>query len=161
LIKHVLPLLALELPDTQFLIYGSDIPLELIDYSKGNSRVVVKGWIADVATVFDTCRVFVAPLQSGAGIKGKVISALAAGVPSVLSPTAAEGIPVVDGFHSAVAVTPEQWVKKIVQLYTCEASWSAMSVAAHSLAAEQYGFEKAQREMLSILKNLFSASAPV
>lgn len=154
-INKVMPLLILELPDVQFCIYGSDIPQELIDYSKSNKHVVIKGWVADITTVFDTCRVFVAPLQSGAGIKGKVISALASGVPSVLSPIAAEGIPIVERFHSVIAMTPLQWVKEIVYLYTCEAAWSAMSAAAHALASDQYSFEKAQGEMQLILDKLY------
>jgi hypothetical protein len=49
--------------------------------------------VADLgAAVFDRVRLTVAPLRYGAGVKGKVLDSLAAGVPCVMTPCAAEGV---------------------------------------------------------------------
>ena len=53
---------------------------------------MLKGYVKDLRTAYDSCRVFVAPLLAGAGLKGKVVDALAFGVPCVMSPVAAEGM---------------------------------------------------------------------
>jgi hypothetical protein len=45
-----------------------------------------------LAEVFNRVRLTVAPLSYGAGVKGKVIESLAAGVPRVCTPAAAEGL---------------------------------------------------------------------
>jgi hypothetical protein len=48
--------------------------------------------LADTATLWRQVRVSAAPLRFGAGVKGKVLDSLAAGIPCVCSPMAAEGL---------------------------------------------------------------------
>lgn len=81
-------------------------------------------------------------MQRGAGIKGKALGALASGVPSVLSPIAAEGMGARNGSEVAVAETAAEWVEAIAALYGDEARWQAMSDAARALALarERYSF---------------------
>ncbi len=70
------------------MIFGSNVPPQI--QARASDDVIIRGYVADVAEVFDSCRVFVAPLLTGAGMKGKVLDCIAAGIPSVLSPIAAE-----------------------------------------------------------------------
>jgi len=140
-VRDVMPLLRARLPGVRFLIYGSNVPPDIEALAAPD--IVVKGYVADVAEIFDTCRVFVAPLLTGAGMKGKVLDCLAAGIPSVLSPIAAEGIAIRDGIDAIVARTPEDWVAGIAALYQDEAAWTAMSKAAHDLARRNYSFAAA------------------
>jgi len=53
--------------------------------------VEVVGWVPDLAPEFATARVFLAPLRYGAGTKGKILAALAHGVPVVTTTIGAEG----------------------------------------------------------------------
>jgi glycosyltransferase involved in cell wall biosynthesis len=150
-IKKVMPLLETSLPEVRFRVYGSNVPKQLLDLAKQSKNVVIEGWVAEVAEVYNTCKVFLAPLQSGAGIKGKVIGALCHGLPSVLSPIAAEGIAIGDGAQAAVADTPEQWAERINQLYTDEKVWNSMSTLALEFAKSSYGMEKGVQDMKSAL----------
>ncbi len=50
------------------------------------------GHVEDLASIFERVRLTVAPLRFGSGVKGKVLASLAAGVPCVMTPVAAEGI---------------------------------------------------------------------
>src|SRR3546814_15308126 len=88
-----------------------------------------------------------APLQSGAGIKGKVIGALAHGVPTVMYPIAAEGIPVAPGEEAMIAATPAEWVDAIATLYENEKRWQSMSSRSLAFAKSNYGFEQGMRLM--------------
>ncbi|MCI0557550.1 MAG: glycosyltransferase family 4 protein, partial [Nitrososphaera sp.] len=151
-VREVMPLLKQQLPDVCFLVYGSDIPKELFDVEKDDDRVLVKGWVADVAEVYDTCRIFVAPLLSGAGLKGKVVDALAHGVPTILSPVAAEGIGLRDGLETRIVREPKEWVDAIVDLYKSEKTWSAMSAAARQFAKTEYGAEKGKQLMCKAME---------
>ena len=150
-IKNVMPLLETSLPGVRFRVYGSNVPKQLLDLAKQSKNVVIEGWVADVAEVYNTCKVFLAPLQSGAGIKGKVIGALCHGLPCVLSSIAVEGIAIGDGVHAAVANTPEQWEERITQLYTDEKRWNNMSAFALEFAKLTYGMEKGVQDMQSAL----------
>jgi glycosyltransferase involved in cell wall biosynthesis len=49
----------------------------------------------------------VAPITYGAGVKGKLLTSLAAGVPVVTTPMGNEGIDLSDGVPGLIAETPE------------------------------------------------------
>lgn len=151
-VREVMPLLRERLPGARFLVYGSNPPksfdaLECED-------VVIAGWVGDVAEVYDTCRVFVAPLKTGAGLKGKVVGALAHGVPSVLSPIAAEGVGLRDGFEARIATKPAEWAEAIAELYEDETRWLACSGAARRFAATEYSYEHGRILMAEALEQV-------
>ena len=153
-IERVWPTLQEQLPEAQLRIYGSAIPNSIKDLAGSNSRIQVLGWVSDVASLYNSCRVFIAPLQSGAGIKGKVIGALAHGVPSVLSDIAVEGIGVCDEIHAFVASSPDEWVNRIMMLYTDQALWEQMSQHALSFAKRHYSLNNAIVEMKAALSTV-------
>lgn len=148
-IDDVMPKLRSALPGVRFMVYGAGVPDAL--RRKAASDVVLAGYVADVAEVYDSCRVFVAPLRSGAGIKGKVIGALAAGVPTVLSSVAAEGTGIAQGREAFVAESAAEWVEAICALYTDEARWTAMSESAAEFARGQYSFASGRKLMRAAL----------
>ena len=82
------------------------------------------------------------PLLSGAGIKGKVLGALAHGIPCVLSPAAAEGVGLRHGFDCMIVEKPEEWAGAIRRLYDDEAFWTTLSDNGRQLIAEQYSFDR-------------------
>lgn len=144
-VGKVMPLLRKRLPGVNFLVYGSNVPESVRELAAAD--VIIKGYVHDVAQVYDTCRVFVAPLLSGAGIKGKVIGALAHGVPCVLSPVAAEGTEIRSGLEAFVASDPAAWADQIAKLHENEPVWSSMSEAARRFARERFSFEQGKNLM--------------
>jgi glycosyltransferase involved in cell wall biosynthesis len=150
-IDRVWPTLVEQLPELHLRIYGSAVPQSIKHLATSNSRIQVHGWVSDVASVYNNCRVFIAPLQSGAGIKGKVIGALAHGVPSVLSDIAVEGIGVCDEVHAFVASSPDEWVNRIMMLYTDQAVWEQMSQHALNFAKRHYSLDNAIVKMKAAL----------
>jgi len=80
----------------------------------------------------------VAPLRYGAGIKGKLVTALAHGVPSVATAIAAEGIAHPGDGHLATADDPRQFAAEVLRLYRDEAAWNAMREAGLSYVEENY-----------------------
>lgn len=149
--EHVLPGLKIAAPAIRLRIYGSNIPQTLVDLAQAHPQLLIEGWVADVASVYKSCRVFIAPLQSGAGIKGKVIGALAHGLPCVLSTIAAEGIAIGDRVQAAIADQPEAWIERILEIYNSESVWSVMSENALKFANKNYGFEKGVLDMQAAL----------
>lgn len=75
--------------------------------------VVVTGAVPSVATQLTEVDIAVAPLLSGAGMKNKVLEALAAGRPLVASKVAVEGIEITAGKHYLLAESSEQWADSI------------------------------------------------
>ncbi len=148
-VNQVMPELRQALPGVTFRVFGSHMPDRL--KALACEDVLIEGFVESVDQVYDTCRVFVAPLRSGAGIKGKVIGALAAGAPSVVSPLAAEGIGFSSGVEAMVAETPADWARAISSLYQDERRWSAMSEQARAFVAANYSFDQGVQRMRAAL----------
>ena len=90
LVEAVMPLVWQVDPTIECRLIGSDMPQSVRALARPG--VVIAGHLADLGAAFDRVRLTVAPLRFGAGIKGKVVESFAAGVPCVMSPTAAEGL---------------------------------------------------------------------
>lgn len=65
--------------------------------------VDVVGYVPELQPYLDRAAVAVAPLRFGAGMKGKVTDALAAGLPVVTTSIGAQGLEIVHGRHAWVA----------------------------------------------------------
>jgi glycosyltransferase involved in cell wall biosynthesis len=146
--RDVMPLL--EEQKVTLTIYGSDMGQDLKDLASEWIRPI--GHIKSVAEAYEKHRVFVVPLLSGAGIKGKVITALAYGIPTVLSPIAAEGIGLRHGYDCYVARKPEDWLSAITELLHNDDLWRTMSDASRSYAASQFSLAAGKTKMKAALE---------
>jgi O-antigen biosynthesis protein len=149
-INHVMPILRRQLPEAKFRIYGSNVPEDIEKLV--NDDIVIEGYVEDVADVYDKCRVFVAPLLTGAGIKGKVIDALAHGTPSVLSSIAAEGTPLRHELEVMIAETAQEWADAVTRLYTEQLFWEKISQTAQKFARSNYSFNNGRKLMMKALE---------
>lgn len=141
--REVMPALHAKRPDIRFLGYGSYADVAL----KGVEGVEIGGYVPDLQVMFDSHRLFVAPLQSGAGLKGKVFQAMAAGIPTVLTPLAAEGIEARYDVDCLVAHDGEAFVKAILSVYDDEARWTVIADSATRLVKERYSVERGIADM--------------
>jgi glycosyltransferase involved in cell wall biosynthesis len=89
LVDQVMPEVWRRNPGVECVLAGSQTPPTLS--ALASERVQVLGFVPDLAEIFERVRLTVAPLAYGAGLKGKVLESLAAGVPCVCTPVAAEG----------------------------------------------------------------------
>jgi hypothetical protein len=70
--------------------------------------------------VLNAVRLTVAPLRYGAGIKGKVLESFASGVPCVMTPIAAEGLPLPEDALPLVARNADQFAELCLRLHSQE-----------------------------------------
>jgi O-antigen biosynthesis protein len=115
LVGEVMPLVWRELPRLRCTLVGSHMPAEV--RALGTLRVEVLGHVQDLAPQYARCRVAVAPLRFGAGIKGKVLEALASGRPCVMTPVAAEGLELPGPLASLVHAGADGLARAIVDLH--------------------------------------------
>ena len=117
------------------------------------------GFAEQLDDVFHNHRVFVAPLLSGAGIKGKVLESMAYGLPTVLTDIAAEGTGLSHGISTSIALSPEQWVENIIALYDKEELWNKYSENQLSLVQTNFSFANGLKRFRDIAASvgLFSS----
>lgn len=108
--------------DVKFTIIGGGVPEEIKNLQ--SDRIKVLGYVPEVDPYFSQGMCFVAPLILGAGIKVKILEAMYSGIPVITNDIGIEGIPAIDGKDYYHCVTPEDYEKKIRQIYAGEASLS-------------------------------------
>jgi glycosyltransferase involved in cell wall biosynthesis len=74
------------------------------------------GYVPDLADVYRSAAVAVAPLRFGAGVKGKVCEAMAAGIPVITTPIGAEGLDVEAETEIVIASDPSEFADGLVRL---------------------------------------------
>ncbi|TNE67299.1 MAG: glycosyltransferase [Alphaproteobacteria bacterium] len=149
-VKHVMPVLREKMPGIALYIYGSSVTETVKALAADDVHVV--GHVENVADVYESHRLFVAPLLSGAGIKGKVVAAMAHGIPSILSPIAAEGTGARHAYDCHIAATVDEWVASIEALYADEESWALISERSRDFVARNYSFARARQDLLNAVK---------
>lgn len=134
--EEVAPLLARRLPEVHLTVVGHDPSGDAARLARPGVKVV--GWVPEVLPWLHAARVAVAPLRFGAGMKGKVVEALAAGTPLVATSVAAEGTGVVHGVHALVADEPAAFVDAVGALYEDEGRWLALRRAGRALVTDRF-----------------------
>ncbi|MCB4768721.1 glycosyltransferase [Ancylobacter sp. Lp-2] len=145
-VDKVWPRVRAALPGVEFHIVGAEAPPEVLALAN-EPGVRHVGYVADLDPVLAAYRLSVAPLLFGAGIKGKLGASLGAGVPSVCTVVAAEGMGIVDGLHALIRDEPEAFADAVIALYRDEALWSRLSDNGRMLVRENFG-ELANRSSL-------------
>lgn len=108
------------------------------------------GWLDDLATVFDRVRLTVAPLAYGAGVKGKVLNSLAAGVPCVCTPAAAEELDLPKPLVGLISETPAGLARSIAALLEDEALTRACTDAGLTCVADRLSEGRLDRLMEAV-----------
>ncbi|MEO8625335.1 MAG: glycosyltransferase [Candidatus Limnocylindrales bacterium] len=114
LVQDIMPLVWRSLPHARLWLVGSDPPSVVQELASG--LVEVTGYVPDLAPFYARARVSVSPLRYGAGVKGKIIGSLAAGVPVVTTPMGNEGIDLEDGVNALIATDAEELALATVRL---------------------------------------------
>ncbi len=138
-VNEIFPLIKSQEPDIRFIIAGAHPPEEV--RALAGNGVVVTGMVDDLRDLFDPCRVFVGPLRVGAGVKGKIISALSYGIPVVSTELGVEGTELKHGKHVLVADDPLAFAEAVLRLYRDPDLWGSLSRAGQDLVKETLSLE--------------------
>ncbi|EAQ95713.2 glycosyltransferase [Congregibacter litoralis] len=93
LVEEIFPAVLASVPDARLHLVGSNPPTEVLTLASDN--VCVHGYVSDAKldALYRQVGAVVVPLRYGAGIKGKIIEAIANHVPVVTTDIGVEGIP--------------------------------------------------------------------
>ncbi len=124
-VREILPLVQAECSGFKLFIVGDHAPPEIAAYASEN--VIVTGYLPEVDEIFHNCRVFVAPLRFGSGMKGKIGQALSYGVPVVTTSIGAEGMELENGCQAIIADGAREFADAVVNLYQDANLWQRLS----------------------------------
>jgi hypothetical protein len=123
-------------PKIECLLVGSEMPEAVRRLVRPG--LVPVGHVDDLSKIFDRVRLTVAPLRYGAGVKGKVLASLAAGIPCIMSPIAAEGIDLSAPLATTLGTSAADIAARIIQLHAGRAVYRNAAMTGLSLIREGY-----------------------
>jgi GT2 family glycosyltransferase len=125
--ENAFPEIAGEYPDIIWYIVGSNPTKKLL--SIHDEHVVLTGYVTEeqLKHYYNTCRICIAPLRFGAGVKGKVIEAAYYQTPMITTNIGAEGISLEE---NAFVVNPPDntFAKAVIDLYKDEEKLKELSL---------------------------------
>jgi O-antigen biosynthesis protein len=152
LLDEVWPVLAEGDPDLRLVLAGVDPPDWLVRAgSESDGRIEVTGHVPDITPYLDSAWCSVVPQPYGSGVKGKVLTALAHGLPTVGTTSAWEGIPVADGVHGVVAQDQEALIDAVLRLRSDAELWNRLHTEGPRLIEEHFSFDVARAAILDVL----------
>jgi GT2 family glycosyltransferase len=116
---------------------------------------VVLGHVADLDAELNRARLMVAPLRYGAGVKGKIGEALAAGLPVVTTTAGAEGMGIEDGTHAFVRDDPAAFAAAVCRLLEDSEAWGKMARHGRDLAEHTLSVSAVRERALSAFTSPF------
>jgi glycosyltransferase involved in cell wall biosynthesis len=153
-LAEVWPRVKQQQPDARFRIVGKNPDARLLKAASGDDAVEFLGFVEDLEPLFQSSRVFVAPLRFGAGIKVKVLSGLGRGIPTVTTSVGSEGLAAEHMRHAAITDTAPDMAAALHTLLNDPAQWDAMARASRALVLEKYTWERMldgmRRDMASL-----------
>lgn len=138
LVENILPLIRKRLPRSRLLVAGRN-PSRLITKLGASGKIDLIANPVEITDYLAQADVVVVPLVSGGGTRLKILEAMAAGVPVVATPLAAEGLQVVDGSHVLLASSDLELARGIELLYSDRERWQRQRESAWKYAMDAYG----------------------
>lgn len=149
LCRDILPLVRSKIPDVEIAIIGRDPTPEVVALA-GNG-VEVTGLVDDVRPHLAGCAVFACPMQSGAGIKNKILQAWSMGLPVVATTLATGGLRVRNDINALLADEPASFADALVALLRDPARADAIGAAGRRTVVESYTWSIKAKDLEDVM----------
>lgn len=149
--ETIWPLIKKQLPKAEIHIYGAYTSQKINQLHNKKAGFLIKGFTNDVNEVMQTAKVCLAPLQFGAGLKGKLVDAMQNGTPCVMTHMAAEGMFGDLNPNGFVEDNPQDFADKAVELYNDESLWNDKQQSGFQIINSRFNKSKHHKKFLNII----------
>jgi len=133
------PLIRKKIKNAELHIYGSYPPKKAQQLHNPKQGFHIKGWTKNALETLSQYRVCLSPLRFGAGMKGKLADAMLSGTPSITTSVGAESMYAEYDWPGFIVDNEISMANTAIELYTEENVW-----------------QKKQKNIFSIINNLFN-----
>ena len=147
--ENIWPFIKKQLPEAQMHVYGAYSSEKVHQLHKESDRFLVKGFAQDVNIIMQQARVCLAPLQFGAGLKGKLFDAMVNGTPCVTTNIGAEGVYGDLQPNGFIEDDTEKFVYSAIELYTNHEVWSERQEFGFEVINKRFRKNTLSRKLLS------------
>lgn len=154
--KEIWPKLSKLLPKAKMLVFGAYASAKVEQLHNEGQRFHIMGRAKDAQQEIAKCKVMLAPIPFGAGIKGKFIDAMQSGTPNVSSSIGSESM--IDdnaNWPGFISDDVEEFVKYCESLYLQKDLWEEKQKLGWALLDESFDFDKPASAFILFLSSIF------
>jgi glycosyltransferase involved in cell wall biosynthesis len=156
-IDNVMPLIRASIPQSTLCLLGKEPPEWFNKYKSDGVNVL--GYVPTVLEYLNKASIYIAPLFVGAGIRIKILEAMAMEMPVVASPVSAEGIEAGEENGLFIANDENEFSKIILKLMNEPELREISGKSARKCIAEKYQWKGSVSLMVREYKNLLGIKA--
>ena len=145
LTRRVLPRVHEARPDAHLAIVGRE-PAPAVRMLERLDGVEVTGEVPDLRPWLNGSRAYACPMQTGTGIKNKLLEAMACALPCVATPLALQGLRVEDGVELLVGATEEEVANHLIRLLADDELARRLGRAARAYVRAKHDWEAVARD---------------
>lgn len=142
LATEIFPLVQAQNPAARLWLVGNGPPDDLRALAEDNDAIEVTGRVPDVRQYYAQAAAFVCPLRFGAGIKNKVLEALAARCPLIATPLSVDGIHITDGESALLGATADALAAHAVTVLNDAGRGRKLGAAGRQVIEQRYSWER-------------------
>jgi O-antigen biosynthesis protein len=150
-IENIFHLILEKNPGVEFHVLGYSADRYTKLFESANVRVI--GGLKYLEEALTYYRLFVCPMTYGAGMKGKIGGAIAAGIPVVTSSIGAEGFPFRDGEECYITDVPSEFAERCNQCLEDCITWYNLSIKSRLVMAENFSPSSVSHKLKKVLSN--------
>lgn len=151
LLTSIWPQIRKEFTTSSLSIVGRYIPPTLVGLAKKHGATILEG-PSDIASVYRSCDVLVAPHAISGGTKYKMLEAMASGTVIVTSQQGMAGLSAKPGLTYLVARTPKEYVHAVSELFRSYELRSSLAKEARFLVETAYAWDTIAAALDSVWK---------
>jgi GT2 family glycosyltransferase len=148
--REIFPIIRAHRDDILLHLIGGDVTAEVLALG-ALPGVRVHGHVPDLDPYMDGCRIGLAPLRYGAGVKGKVNLSMAHGQPVVATPAAVEGMHLHDGIDVLVGADAQGFADAVLRLYDDPTLWQTLARHGIDNIERHFSFDAARKALRRVL----------
>jgi len=148
------PALRKKLPGVNLNIYGSYATQKVLQLNNKNEKFFIRGRAINAQQTIAQHRILLAPIQFGAGVKGKFIDAMQVGTPSVTTSIGAEAMRGPLDWNGFIEDDLDEFIEKAVLLYQDKAAWFLAQQNGIEIINERYSAMKFSDDFISLVEKI-------
>jgi O-antigen biosynthesis protein len=152
----VWPLLRKKLPGASLNIYGAYPSQKVLQLENKAERFFIKGRAVNAQETIARHKILLAPIQFGAGVKGKFIDAMLTGTPSVTTTIGAEAMKGDLSWNGIIEDDLNTFAEQAAQLCQHETEWKAAQQHGVQIINERYAAAVFADPFMQRVNELFS-----
>ncbi len=148
------PLIRQQIPEAELHVYGAYVSQKVNQLHNENDGFLVKGFAEDVNQVMQCSKICLAPIQFGAGLKGKLMDAMVNGTPAVTTSIGAEGMYGDLTPNGFVADEPLLFAKQAIALYTTEGDYDSHQQNGYKVINKRFNKPQFQNQFICKIEGI-------